>query len=150
MSEPVECGDLSPLWDFGLGRLIEPIAVAVQTPPLAWPTPRVVSLPIGRPPAIKTRGFVFPRSAALRDFGKPPAANRQQKCASAANAQSQSADDLEPGRESANADAARRPARIKPPGDVIKLEDRLFYLLQPPVAAWMSRESLEFPFKPFA
>jgi SNF2 family DNA or RNA helicase len=39
--------------------------------------------------------------------------------------------------------------RIKPPGDVIKLEDRLFYLLQPPLESLLSDAALEFPFPPF-
>lgn len=37
---------------------------------------------------------------------------------------------------------------IKPPKDIIKLQDRLYYLLQPPLEM-LSTSSLEFPFKPF-
>lgn len=40
-------------------------------------------------------------------------------------------------------------SRIRPPRDVVKLEDRLFYLLQPPLEHLFSGESLEFPFRPF-
>ena len=39
--------------------------------------------------------------------------------------------------------------RIRPPRDVVKLEDRLLYLLQPPLEHIYSNESLEFPFHPF-
>jgi SNF2 family DNA or RNA helicase len=39
--------------------------------------------------------------------------------------------------------------RIRPPGDVIKLEDRLHYLLQPSLEALLAERSLEFPFHPF-
>jgi SNF2 family DNA or RNA helicase len=39
--------------------------------------------------------------------------------------------------------------RIKPPGDVIKLGDRLFYLLQPPLESLLGGNTLEFPFEPF-
>ena len=39
--------------------------------------------------------------------------------------------------------------RIRPPQDVVKLEDRLFYLLQPPLENIFSSESLSFPFRPF-
>lgn len=39
--------------------------------------------------------------------------------------------------------------RIKPPGDVIRLEDRLFYLLQPPLENLLGGKTLEFPFEPF-
>ncbi|MBS0210934.1 MAG: DEAD/DEAH box helicase [Planctomycetes bacterium] len=42
-----------------------------------------------------------------------------------------------------------RPTRIAPPNDVIKLEDRLFYLLQPPLESVLASRSLDFPFHPF-
>ena len=39
--------------------------------------------------------------------------------------------------------------RIRPPKDIIKLEDRLQYLLQPSLEMILSERSLEFPFVPF-
>lgn len=39
--------------------------------------------------------------------------------------------------------------RIQPPDDVIKLEDRLQYLLQPSLEAILAERRLEFPFTPF-
>jgi SNF2 family DNA or RNA helicase len=48
--------------------------------------------------------------------------------------------------------APDRPAsitRLKPPGDVIKLEDRLYYLLQPPLETLANSHALTFPFEPF-
>ena len=39
--------------------------------------------------------------------------------------------------------------RIKPPRDVIKLEDRLHYLLQPPLESIFAEGTLPFPFQPF-
>ncbi len=39
--------------------------------------------------------------------------------------------------------------RVKPPTDTVRLEDRLFYLLQPPLESWLESESFEFPFTPF-
>jgi SNF2 family DNA or RNA helicase len=39
--------------------------------------------------------------------------------------------------------------RIKPPGDVIKLEDRLYYVLQPPLESLIQSDALHFPFEPF-
>ena len=52
---------------------------------------------------------------------------------------------------SATAELARRPkvTRLKPPGDVIKLEDRLQYVLQPSLEAIVNSRSLSFPFRPF-
>ncbi len=41
------------------------------------------------------------------------------------------------------------PVRIQPPRDLIKLEDRLRYLLQPPLTQLYSDNNLHFPFEPF-
>ena len=44
----------------------------------------------------------------------------------------------------------RKPlTRIKPPGDIIKLEDRLYYVLQPPLETLLQSDALHFPFEPF-
>ena len=40
--------------------------------------------------------------------------------------------------------------RIKPPNDVVKLQDRLYYLLQPPLDLLVGSGQLNFPFDPFA
>jgi SNF2 family DNA or RNA helicase len=39
--------------------------------------------------------------------------------------------------------------RIPPPGDIVKLADRLFYVLQPPLETLFADQALEFPFRPF-
>lgn len=39
--------------------------------------------------------------------------------------------------------------RIKPPGDVVKLSDRLYYLLQPALESLIRGRSLDMPFHPF-
>jgi SNF2 family DNA or RNA helicase len=44
---------------------------------------------------------------------------------------------------------SRQPTRIKPPGDIIKLEDRLYYVLQPPLETLIQSDALHFPFEPF-
>ena len=46
-------------------------------------------------------------------------------------------------------DQPPRFTRIKPPGDVIKLQDRLSYVLQPPLETLLNTEALSFPFQPF-
>ena len=43
----------------------------------------------------------------------------------------------------------KKPTRIKPPGDIIKLEDRLYYVLQPPLETLLQSDALHFPFEPF-
>ena len=55
----------------------------------------------------------------------------------------------------ADADAASPPAaaskrvRIAPPGDVVKLAERLFFMLQPDLETTLRSSSLEFPRQPF-
>lgn len=46
--------------------------------------------------------------------------------------------------------ANRKQTRIKPPSDMIRLEDRLFYLLQPPLENLLGGKTMEFPFEPFS
>lgn len=49
-------------------------------------------------------------------------------------------------------ESAARPTtrtRIKPPKDLLKWTDRLYYLLQPPLESLLSSEILDFPFQPF-
>lgn len=46
-------------------------------------------------------------------------------------------------------DATNNQTRIKLPNDVVKIEDRLGYLLQPPIETWLGRHLLETPFEPF-
>jgi len=44
---------------------------------------------------------------------------------------------------------ARKSTRIKPPVDAISIEDRLFYVLQPPLETWLKGQELIMPFEPF-
>jgi SNF2 family DNA or RNA helicase len=49
-------------------------------------------------------------------------------------------------------DKEKRPGRItriRPPGDLVRLEDRLYYLLQPPLESLVGAAELTFPFQPF-
>jgi SNF2 family DNA or RNA helicase len=117
-----------------MGRWAE---VRVQTLRFGQPRPRAVSVPIGRP-TIRVRSFVFspPQAAVIppgHAAGKTPV----------------------PDGESPQPDQGPltpRPlgqTRIKPPGDMIKLEDRLQYLLQPSLESLFAERALHFPFEPF-
>ena len=46
-------------------------------------------------------------------------------------------------------DASRSSTRIRPPRDVVKLQDRLFYVLQPSLETLLSSDSLDLPHQPF-
>ena len=56
---------------------------------------------------------------------------------------------LAEGTSAGTPEAAPARTRIKPPGDVIKLEDRLFYMLQPSLETLIGEGALSFPFHPF-
>ncbi|MBX3439989.1 MAG: DEAD/DEAH box helicase [Planctomycetaceae bacterium] len=44
----------------------------------------------------------------------------------------------------------KRSTRIKPPSDALSLQDRLFYVLQPPLESWLRGQELIMPFEPFS
>jgi SNF2 family DNA or RNA helicase len=48
-----------------------------------------------------------------------------------------------------NRQQKRKPTRLKPPEDTLSLEDRLFYVLQPPLETWLAGQELLMPFEPF-
>lgn len=43
----------------------------------------------------------------------------------------------------------KKSTRLKAPADAISMEDRLFYLLQPPLETWLKGQELIMPFEPF-
>lgn len=43
----------------------------------------------------------------------------------------------------------KKATRLKPPEDALSLEDRLFYVLQPPLESWLAGQELIMPFEPF-
>src|SRR5580704_6924170 len=59
---------------------------------------------------------------------------------------------LEPPTAEVTEPSQRRPGRtrLKPPQDALSLQDRLFYLLQPPLETWLAGQELVMPFEPFA
>lgn len=55
---------------------------------------------------------------------------------------------LESGEQAASTATEKR-TRFKPPHDAVSIEDRLFYLLQPPLETWLKGQELIMPFEPF-
>lgn len=51
--------------------------------------------------------------------------------------------------DSEDDDTVRKPTRLKPPSDALSLEDRLFYILQPPLETMLAGQELIMPFEPF-
>ncbi len=89
---------------------------------------RVVSIPIQRP-ALRVRSFAFPESETPRPYEADHPSEPSARPLSVAPAPSHT--------------------RIKPPGDIIKLADRLHYVLQPSLESLLAEGSLAFPFRPF-
>jgi SNF2 family DNA or RNA helicase len=120
-AEPLATG-----WNRALGR---PLEIPVGSVPCVPAVPRVVSMLIDAEP-IGTRSFVFAEPA---EVPAGPAASAALRPAGAAG-------------------LGQRPqaTRIKPPGDIIKLEDRLRYLLQPSLESILNERSMVFPVQPFA
>ena len=97
-------------------------------------TPAAVTVPLATP-TVKTVGCLFPEGyAALA-----PQDNKQRLPSSRPA----------PPPKRKKKISLSLGTRIRPPRDVVKLEDRLFYLLQPPLENLFSNEALEFPFHPF-
>jgi len=123
-------------WNRALSRVEEPTVDSVR---LIEPPLEVISVKVV-PPSVPVRSFTFPEPAPL-DF--PAQADSTVPASPKGIA----------GWTAKRDAAATRPAsstRIKPPGDVIKLADRLQYLLQPSLESLLAQRSLEFPLRPFA
>jgi len=99
--------------------------------------PKTVSIPIGRQ-KIRTFSYDFAQAAGT---GATSASSPVADATGDANSLRESV--------ASPVSAATTRTRIKPPGDIIKMEDRLFYLLQPPLESLVSAGSLGFPFAPF-
>ena len=97
--------------------------------------PGVVSVSLA-PPKIAVTSFSFPLAGCVRQ-------RRQLNDAVAVGGPRLSAAKALP------RDRSARPVRVRLPNDVIKLEDRLYYLLQPSLDTLLRDGSLDFPFHPF-
>ena len=95
-------------------------------------------------PLPKTIGFSFPESPNFALPAPAPAPKPEPKLAIAPVDDR----DSEPGNKRVGLDSGRR-TRISPPKDLIKLEDRLYFVLQPPLETMVASAHLSFPFQPF-
>ncbi|MGD0654239.1 MAG: DEAD/DEAH box helicase [Thermoguttaceae bacterium] len=113
-----------------LSDQLYPAKPAVISLPVVDNVPRAITIPITCT-AVRVRSFIFP------DPAEKPAP------AGAAAGRPSKRSVVPISRQSA------RSTRIKPPGDVIKLEDRLNYLLQPSLESLLSQGALTFPCRPY-
>lgn len=97
--------------------------------------PRIVAMQV-KSAKVALRSFEFPESVAASAF-------QSEK-------QPQEAAGGESSAESSGTPAALTSAtRIQPPKDVVKLQDRLQYILQPSLESLAAERALAFPFRPF-
>jgi SNF2 family DNA or RNA helicase len=122
-AEPLVTG-----WNRALDRRPE-----IPVHSIAWTStvPHVVSMLIDAEP-IPTRSFAFaePADGPAGSIAGPAASSRL--------------------GDAAGLGHRLQTTRIRPPGDIIKLEDRLRYLLQPSLESILSERSMVFPVQPFA
>ena len=132
-------------WNDAIRCTQVPIAQSWHAGPLAKPT--VVSARFGNR-RIKTSSYFFAESDSSDGTGKGAKPNPL------FDPFSERDKDFLPGERpeapEAKGASTKKRTRIKPPGDVIRLEDRLFYLLQPPLENLLGGKTLEFPFEPFS
>jgi SNF2 family DNA or RNA helicase len=142
---PETCVVIRSLLESEFSQGLQAASIALDLPISA---PAVVSLPMAGA-RIKTTSYRFPEpsGAALKrpeptqDSPAPATIPADSAVAAAGSA-------TEPDRVSAAAPAAM-PTRLKPPSDIVKTADRLYYVLQPPLETLIAAGSLEFPFVPF-
>ena len=102
--------------------------------------PQVVSLSV-RHPKVQVRGFRFPESAQWSSF---MLADSEKPVSPVSGSRTQRR------KKTRRRDGDLPQAtRMQPPKDIVKLEDRLYYLLQPPLESIIASASLRFPFEPF-
>lgn len=119
-------------WNAALAR---PPKIVVESLEFDSQSPKVLSVQFRRIP-VKTYSFTFPEAPS---WGlKSPAKNDEARPTALLP---QAAD--RPGK------APRKVTRLTPSEDVIKLQDRLYYVLQPSLESIVAANSLEFPFEPF-
>ncbi len=120
----------TPLRPIDLNGLLLPAEPQVFSLSVANNAPRAITIPIANPP-IRVRSFIFPEPAVMPATPAVAVAQRSNQAVFSTS------------RQSAHT------TRIKPPGDVIKLEDRLHYLLQPSLETLLNEGALTFPCRPY-
>jgi SNF2 family DNA or RNA helicase len=119
-------------WNRALAR---PVPIETREVPFKSAPPPVVSVPIRRP-CVRVRSFIFEDAAesAVESVSSLPNSPGASPPTSPSPALATPPENY---------------TRIRPPEDVVKLEDRLHYLLQPPLESLLSDRSLTMPFPPF-
>ncbi|WP_254507285.1 DEAD/DEAH box helicase [Anatilimnocola floriformis] len=144
--ETVSGNDLAlPVDTFALGwqgAITRPPKIDTTTLDFSGTAPKAISLKVPRM-LPRVYSFTFPECPSYFQT-PPPKEPAPPKIAAEAEVANE---------ETASSEAGEQPAkkltRIKPPGDIVKLEDRLYYVLQPPLESLLANGDMTFPFEPF-
>jgi SNF2 family DNA or RNA helicase len=98
--------------------------------------------PVWRPrrPKLTTFGFTFPEGVEFLPVEEDESQDTEAILPPSAP---KSPDDVEPAAKK------KKKTRLKPPSTALSLEDRLFYVLQPPLEAMLAGQEIIMPFEPF-
>ncbi len=108
--------------------------------------PKVIPIALNCP-LPKTIGFSFPESP---HWLKPVSVDRPNPAGKGPDASdSDIPEQEEPDEESSSPTEPPKRTRLTPPKDLVRLEDRLYYVLQPPLESIVQNAKLTFPFQPF-
>ncbi len=118
------------------GQLGRPLEIEVQQPAIDELTVQVIPIRL-QSKLPQTVGFVFPDALdILAKEDVKPSHSRLPASTLAERTPAQTGHD-------------KQWTRIKPPADLVKLEDRLYFVLQPPLETLVNSAQLKFPFQPF-
>jgi len=139
-----------------LGKTCERTTPTVQEVVFQASPPRVLPVSLA-PLQVKTVGFQFPESPSWRVKKASPASASEIAEAASGNRLGSvdtgvrcSAMASEPSGAISEQSLPKRLTRIRPPQEVVKLQDRLYFLLQPPLEHMVGMGELTFPVTPFA
>ncbi len=124
-----------PCLDVGVPEMPAPSVHSVE---LAGEPPRSISIPI-RPSPVKVRSFRLAPSTTLASGFSTGSAPPSQPATKGGR----------PTLPATGGNPLGGTTRIRPPAELIKLEDRLAYLLQPSLESLLAERSMGFPFEPF-
>lgn len=113
-------------------------------------TPKVFAIQLSHP-LPKTIGFSFPESPhwTMKLPAPNQEANNSDKTIKQEDSQDHSSPDPTSEPDNSNPNNNGKKTRLTPPRNLIRLEDRLYYVLQPPLESIVQNAKLTFPFQPF-
>jgi SNF2 family DNA or RNA helicase len=109
---------------------------------------RVLPIQLSQP-IPKTLGFTFPESPSWQISKKAETVGLSAETRSTIDEGLSKQNSTIDVSQSESASPAKSLTRLKPPKDLVRLEDRLYYVLQPPLEVLVQSAKLTFPFQPF-